>query len=231
VVRVKSTEQRAMLTLHRVRQGFVVERTATGNRVRALLTEFGLVLPQGLSNLRRGIPQCVDTLPDIAQRAARDLYGHLKVLDERIAEYDRELVRLARMDETTRRVQTIPGIGPITASAVVATIGSAHEFRNGREFVSWLGLVPRQWSTGGKTRLGHISRWGDVYRRHLLVMGARAVLQMAGKHDDRLSRWAISVKQRRGHNRAMVALAAKNARILWAVLSKGEPFQVARAAA
>jgi transposase len=230
-VPMKSAEQRAMLTLHRVRQGFVVERTATGNRVRALLTEFGLVLAQGLSNLRHGVPQCIETLPDIAQRAARDLYDHLKVLDARIAEYDRELTRLARLDETTRRVQTIPGIGPITASAVVATIGSAHEFRNGREFVSWLGLVPRQWSTGGKTRLGHISRWGDVYLRHLLVMGARAVLQMAGKHDDRLSRWASAVKQRRGHNRAMVALAAKNARILWAVLSKGEPFQVARAAA
>jgi transposase len=197
-VPIKTAEQRAMLTLHRARQGFVVERTATVNRVRALLTEFGIVLAQGISSVRRGIPHCVEALPAMAQRAARDLYAHLKVLDERISEYDRDLTRLARLYETARRAQTIPGIGPITASAVVATMGNGREFRNGREFVAWLGLVPRQWSTGGKTRLGHISRWGDAYLRHLLIMGARAVLQMAARHDDRLCRWAISVKQRRG---------------------------------
>ena len=225
-VPIKTVEQQALLALHRVRQGFVVERTATVNRIRALLTEFGIVLTKGTPSVRRGVVGHFEKLPPLARRVAQDLYDHIGELDRRIGAYDQEFKQIGKTDDVVRRLQTIPGIGPITASAVVATVGNAREFRNGREFAAWLGLVPRQWSSGGKTRLGHISRWGDQYLRHLLVMGAHAVLQMAGRHRDRLSRWAVSIKQRRGHGRAKVALAAKNARILWALLRKGEAFKV-----
>jgi transposase len=223
-VPIKTVEQQALLAIHRTRQAFVVERTAMINRIRALLMEFGIVLAQGTASVRRGVPEHLEKLPARARRAAQDLCAHIEQLELRIAEYDRELKQIGKTDDTVRRLQSIPGIGPVTASAVVATIGNAREFRNGREFAAWLGLVPRQWSTGGKTRLGHISRWGDQYLRHLLVMGAHAVLQMAGKHRDRLSRGAVSLKQRRGHGRAMVALAAKNARILWALLRNSVSF-------
>ena len=121
----------------------------------------------------------------------------------------------------------LTGIGPLTASALVASVGEAHEFANGRQFAAWLGLVPRQYSTGGRTRLGHITRRGDPYLRTLLILGARAVLQSAAQRQDRLSRWALSVRERRGYHRACVAIAAKNARIVWALLARGEPLALA----
>ena|ERR1700752_4320339 len=145
-------------------------------------------------------------------------------LETRIGEYDLELKRLACANEEARRLQTIPGIGPISASAIVATVGSAAEFRNGRQFAAWLGLTPRQFSSGGKSRLGHISKRGDAYLRMLLVLGARSVLQTAARHTDRLSRWVQSIYARCGYHKAIVAVAAKNARILWAVLAKKERF-------
>lgn len=146
-------------------------------------------------------------------------------LDERIVDYDRELKRLAASNDQTRCVQTIPGVGPITASAIVASVGSAKEFRNGRQFAAWLGLTPRQSSSGGKTRLGRISKRGDSYLRMRLVLGARSVLQNAGPYTDRLSRWVFAIRERCGYHKAIVAIAAKNARILWAVLAKGENFK------
>jgi transposase len=224
-VPIKTLDQQALLTLHRVRQGFVSERTAVVNRMRGLLAEFGIVLPQGVEHIRRGLHECTEALPALAARAVRDLQAHRQVLDERISDYDRELKRLAAADEQTRRVQAIPGVGPITASAIVASVGSAREFRNGRQFAAWLGLTPRQSSSGGKTRLGHISKRGDAYLRMLLVLGARSVLQNAGRYVDRLSRWAVSIRARRGYHKAIVAIAAKNARILWVILAKGESFR------
>jgi transposase len=224
-VSIKSVEKQALLTLHRVRQGFVSERTAVVNRIRGLLAEFGVVLPQRVESVRRGLHESTDGLPELACRAIRDLQAHLLGLDERIDNYDRELKRLASADEQTRRVQTIPGMGPITASAIVASVGSAREFRNGRQFAAWLGLTPRQSSSGGKTRLGHISKRGDAYLRMLRVLGARSVLQNAGRYTDRLSRWALTIRARCGYHKAIVAMAAKNARILWAVLAKGESFR------
>ena len=224
-VSIKSLEQQALLTLHRVRQGFVVERTAVVNRIRGLLAEFGVVLPQRIESVRRGVHESTAGLPDIACRAIRDLQAHLQSLDERIDSYDRELKHLAKADENARRVQTIPGIGPITASAIVASVGSAREFRNGRQFAAWLGLTPRQSSTGGRTRLGHISKRGDAYLRTLLILGARSVLQNVARHADRLSRWARTIRDRCGYHKALVAIAAKNARIMWVVLATGESFR------
>lgn len=226
-VPVKSVEQQALLTLHRVRQGFVEERTATANRVRGLLAEFGIVLPAKMAELRRGAAPAAESLPALARHAAEDLLEHLRILDARINAYERELQALASANDSAVRLMTIGGVGPLTALAVVASVGSAREFSNGRQFAAWLGLVPRQWSTGGKTRLGRITKRGDAYLRTLLIMGARAALQMAARRDDRLSRWAIAIKERCGYHKAVVALAAKNARIMWALLARGTTFKPA----
>lgn len=226
-VPVKSAEQQAVLCLHRVRQGFVEERTATINRIRGLMAEFGAVLPNRAAEVRRGAAACTEQLPALARHAVTDLLAHLASLDEQIAAYDRELDALARAREAASRLMTIPGVGPLTALATVASVGNAHEFENGRQFAAWLGLVPRQWSTGGKTRLGHITKRGDAYLRTLLILGARAALQMAARRDDRLSRWAMTLKERVGYHKAVVALAAKNARIVWALLAGGTAFKPA----
>jgi len=226
-VPVKSAEQQAVLTVHRVRQGFVEERTAMINRIRGLLAEFGQVLPQRASEIRRGAAAASEALPVLARDAIDELLAHLRTLDQRIAGYDRQLEQLARSNETTQRLMSLPGVGPLTALATVASVGHAHEFTNGRQFAAWLGLVPRQWSTGGKARLGRITKRGDAYLRTLLIMGARAALQMAVGREDKLSRWAIALKERRGYHKAVVALAAKNARIIWALLAHGTQFSQA----
>ena len=226
-VPVKSVEQQAILTMHRVRQGFIEERTATINRIRGLLAEFGVVLPARANEVRRGAMAASEALPTLARNAIADLMSHLAGLDDRIKAYDRELESIARSSEAVQRLMTVPGVGPLGALATVATVGHAHEFRDGRQFAAWLGLVPRQWSTGGKPRLGRITKHGDAYLRTLLIMGARAALQMAAGRSDRLSRWAIALKERRGYHRAVVALAAKNARILWAMLAHGAEYRIA----
>jgi transposase len=226
-VPVKTLEQQAVLAQHRVRQGFIEERTATLNRLRGVLAEFGQVLPQQAAAVRRELAARLEYLPSRVATALEDLLAHVRVLDERIGVYDRELQQHARSEPHARRIQQLSGIGPITASAIVASVGAAREFRNGRQFAAWLGLTPRQYSSGGKTRLGHITRRGDPYLRTLLVMGARAVLQSAARHTDRLSRWALALQARRGYHRTCVAIAAKNARILWVLLARGETLRMA----
>jgi transposase len=226
-VPVKSAEQQAVLALHRTRQGFITERTAVINRIRALLTEFGVVLPQSPEVVRRQALSGAEALPVLARRMIEDLRAHLALLDERIAVYDREIEVLAKQSEPTRRLMGIRGIGPLTAQAIVATVGNARDFKNGRQFAAWLGLTPRQHSSGGKSRLGHITKRGDAYLRGLLVQGARAVLHTAARHADRLSRWSISLQGRRGYRRAQVAIAAKNARIAWALLNKNQELRPA----
>lgn len=221
-VPVKSTEQQALLALHRVRQGFVVERTALINRLRGLLSEFGVVLPLRSVTVRRQAAQAAEALPELARRAIDDLLEQLRLLDMRIDAYDSEIQAQARLSEPARRLMKIRGIGATTALAIVATVGDAREFKNGRQFAAWIGLVPGQYSTGGKSRLGHISKRGDAYLRNLLVQGARSVLQTAAAHQDRISRWALELQHRRGYYRTLVAIANKNARLAWALLARNE---------
>lgn len=221
-VPVKSLESQAVLTLHRVRLGFVEERTATINRIRGLLAEFGVVLPQRAMEVRRAAAATLAQLPSLAAGALADLLAHVGVLDARVAQYERELEQHARRDERAIRIQALSGVGPISASAIVASVAEAHEFKNGRQFAAWLGLTPKQYSTGGKTRLGRITAHGDPYLRTLLIMGARSMLQTASRRTDRLARWALGVRSRRGYHRACVAVAAKHARIVWAMLAKQE---------
>ncbi|HZF28246.1 MAG TPA: IS110 family transposase [Gammaproteobacteria bacterium] len=216
---IKTPEQQAVLCLHRVRQGFIEERTATINRLRGLLAEFGFVLPQSSAAIRHGVGELLERLPPHAARALGDLLQHLHTLDARVREYEHSIEAHARENHAAQIALQRQGIGPITASAIVASVGDTREFKNGRQFSAWLGLVPRQHSTGGKQRLGHITARGDPYLRTLLVMGARSVLQRAVGKDDPLSRWALAVRARRGYHRACVAVAAKNARVLWAMLA------------
>lgn len=222
-VPVKSLDQQAQLSVHRVRSGFVEQRTATLNRLRALLSEFGYVVPVGVRALCTQTPQLLEELPAPAAAAAMDLLEHVRLLEKRIADYDRQIQLFVRSHPLAQRAQSQPGIGPLSASAIVASVGAAHEFKNGRQFAAWLGLVPRQHSTGGKQRLGQITRSGDRYIRTLLVMGARAVLIRAAHEDDPLARWALALRERRGYHRACVAIAAKNARRVWAVLNGRTP--------
>ncbi len=219
-VPVKSAEQQSDLSLHRVRRGFVEERTATLNRLRGLLAEFGHVVPLRAVELRRRVPELLGQLPTRVAVCARDLLEHATQLEAKALQYEREIKLHVRTNELARRAQTRLGIGPLTASALVATVGNGHDFKNGRQFAAWLGLVPRQYSTGGKTRLGHITKRGDPYLRTLLVMGARSVLQRAASLTDPLSRWALAVQERRGYHRACIAIAAKNARVAWALLAR-----------
>ena len=225
-VPVKSTEQQALLTLHRVRYGFVVERTATINRLRGLLSEFGVVLPLRTVNVRRQAAQAAEGLPQLARGAIGDLLEQLRQLDERIDGYDRQIEQQAKLSEPARRLMAIRGIGATTALAIVATVGNAREFKNGRQFAAWIGLVPNQYSTGGKSRLGHISKRGDAYLRNLLVQGARSVLHSAPGREDRLSRWALKLQDRRGYHRTLVAIANKNARIAWALLARDQELAI-----
>jgi transposase len=225
-VPIKTAEQQALLAVHRVRQGFVEQRTATINRLRGLLAEFGVVLPLKVTTIRRQAAQHLDALPAWAQRALADLLAHLSHLDDRIEEYDTHLKLAARADPRARRLMTLRGVGPIGASAIVATVGAAHEFKSGRQFAAWLGMVPGQFSSGGKQRLGRITKAGDGYLRTLLIMGARAVLAAAAGRTDRISRWAVALQARRGYMRALVAIANKNARLAWAVLRRGEDFRM-----
>ena len=145
---------------------------------------------------------------------------------QRVREYELQLEQHARGDERAKRIQALGGIGPISASALVASVADAHEFSSGRQFAAWLGLIPKQFSTGGKTRLGHITAHGDPYLRTLLIMGARSMLQNASRRTDRLARWALAVRARRGYHRACVAIAAKHARIVWAMLAKNQTLQL-----
>lgn len=230
-VPIKEEQQQSILCLHPTRQGFIEERTALYNRLRGLIAEFGIVLPQKITCLRRDIGPRLEELPGWAKRCIIDLLEHADTLDARIAEYDRIIAQAAREDARSKQLMQRPGIGPITASAFVASIGNGHDFTNGRQVAAWIGLVPGQYSSGGKARLGRITKAGDSYLCSLLVMGARAVLNSLGDKQDGFSRWARNLMERRGYWRAVVAIAAKNARLAWAALKYGEDYRLNSSAA
>jgi transposase len=223
-VPIKSTEQQARLMVHRARQGFVEQRTATLNRIRGLLSELGIVMPLKAATVRREAALVLEDLPGRANLVIGDLLSEVHRLDERIEQYDRQIAQMAREDERAKQLMRLSGVGETTATALIAMIGNGHEFKSGRQLSAWLGLVPGQYSSGGKTRLGRITKAGDAYLRSLLVMGARAVLNAAKGKNDSVSRWAVQLAERRGYWRTIVAIAAKNARMAWAVLSRGERF-------
>ena len=182
------------------------------------------MLPLKAATVRREAARVLAELPGHANLAVGDLLSELMRLDERVAHYDRQLALVARDDARAQRLMRLAGVGELTASALVAMVGNGHDFRCGRQFAAWLGLVPGQYSSGGKPRLGRITKTGDPYLRSLLVLGARAVLNSATNKTDALSRWAVAVAERRGYWKAIVAIAAKNARLCWATLHHGERF-------
>lgn len=225
-VPVKTEDQQGRLCVHRVRQGFIEQRTATINRIRGVLSEFGIVMPSKAATVRREAARHLEDLPGWANTAVGDGLSELHRLDERVAQYDRHVAQMAREDARAKQLMQLPGVGETTASALAATIGNGHDFQCGRQLSAWLGLVPGQYSSGGKARLGRITKAGDPYLRTLLVMGAKALLNAAKTKTDSVSRWAVALAERRGYWRAVVAIAAKNARMCWAVLARGEDFKL-----
>jgi len=230
-VSVKSIEQQDILMLHRIRQKAVKSRTALSNQTRGLLAEYGIVVNKGIKTLRRELPCMLEDadncLSSFARKHFHHLYEKLIILDDEIAGYDKEIKAIAKESDECRRLLTIPGVGVVTATALVAMIGNVSCFKNGRELSAYFGLVPRQHSSGGKTHLQGISKRGDTYIRTLLIHGARSVVKVAHKKTDSHSQWINELEARRGHNKAAVAQANKAARQVWAVLSKGEDYKVA----
>jgi transposase len=222
----KSLQQQSELLVHRARQGFVQQRTATINRIRGLLSEFGIVLPLKASTVRREALHQLEDLPGWANTVVGDLLSEVARLDERVAQYDRHIEQIAKESVPAKQLMQLPGIGATTATALVAMIGRGQEFKCGRQLSAWLGLVPGQYSSGGKQRLGRITKAGDPYLRMLLILGARSVLQSAKDKTDPVSRWAVQLAARVGYWKAIVAIAAKNARLCWAVLARGEDFKL-----
>jgi transposase len=224
-VSVKSVEQQDLQHLHRARSQAVAQRTALVNQARGFLLEYGIVIPKGIVHFRRRLPEILEDGDNGLSADIRELLSELRDevvhLDERARRLSNKLALVARQNPACRQLQTIPGIGPKVATALVAAVGDAGAFRNGREMAAWLGLVPRQYSTGGRTVLLGISKRGDKYLRTLVIHGARSALRVAAKRDDRRSRWALAAEKRRGTNVATVALANKNIRTAWALLTKG----------
>ena len=231
LVRVKTVEQQDVQALHRMRAQRVGERTALCNQIRGLLGEYGIVVAQGVGTLRRRVPEVLEDAQNGLSDRFRPLlsrcYEQLCELDGHIEFYTRALHEHAKRDEAVQRLQTVPGFGPVVASAFGAFVGDGGEFRRGRDVSAALGLVPKQHSSGGKTVLLGISKRGDRYVRCLLVHGARSVLRHAQRRTDRLSRWALAVKAKRGTHKATVALANKMARIGWVVVREHTTYRTA----
>lgn len=227
----KSIEQQDMQSLHRIRSQLVARRTAQTNQVRGLLLEYGLIIPVGINHVRKALPSILEdadnALSGLFRELLNELYEELVHLDKRIQTLEKKLVTLSVNNEDCKRLLTIPGIGLLTATALIAAIADISVFKNGRELAAWLGLVPKQHSTGGKQTLLGISKRGDSYLRTLLIHGGRSVVRVAHKHQDKRNRWIGDIKQRRGENISNVAVANKNARIVWALLTRKENYKAA----
>jgi transposase len=233
-VPIKNLEQQSVLALHRVRQGFVRARTAQANQIRGLMGEYGLVVPQGIGYLATRIPELIEDasndLPGSFRLLISRLVDHLKLLDRQVDEIEVQIKAWHKANEMSRRLEKVPGIGPLTASALAASVGDARNVDSGRQLAAWLGLVPRQHSSGGKQNLLGMSKRGDAYLRTLLIHGARSVIYRATQRADTDS-WLFKLTARRNKNVAAVALANKTARVAWALLAHGREFRQGYAAA
>jgi transposase len=227
-VTVKSVVQQDIQATHRIRSELMTQRTAKANQIRGLVAEYGLIAPLTLRALRATIPDWLEDaengLTDYFRSLLHGVWSDLISLDDRVLDLDREIQQLANSNEVTRRLQQLRGVGPMVATALVATVGTAEQYPRGRQMAAALGLTPRQHSSGGKDRLLGISKRGDVYLRKLLIHGARSVVWQARHKEDRLSRWVTSIAQRRHPNVAAVALANKTARMAWAMLRHGTDY-------
>ena len=233
-VPVKSTDQQDLQSLHRARDRLICQRTALINHARGLLAEYGVVLPQGPGRFMAQAPTAIAgaDLSHLARAIFGELMDQLDDLDRRIKKLDAMIVTLCRTNETCRRLAKLPGVGPIIATAIVGSVNDGRQFRSGREMAAWIGLVPRQYTTGGKPRLGGIGRRANHYLRRQMIHGAaRAIVSRSAKHDDRQSTWLKALFARRGFNRTIVALANKTARIAWVLLSRKEEYAAPRRAA
>jgi len=230
-VAIKSTAQQDVQAVHRLRQQLVKTRTSLVNQAHGLLAEYGIVIARGLAPLRRAIPVILEDLDNGLSGVMRELLAEigerLRFIDERLRKYDLTILRLFRDDERCQRVAAVEGVGPVTATALVAAVGNATDFKSGRELAAYLGLVPRHRASGGRTVLLGISKRGNRYLRTLLIHGARSALYRIERHRGARASWAARLKLRRGANVAAVALANKNARVLWALLSRGQSYRPA----
>lgn len=224
----KTPEQLALAAVHRLREARVAERTACMNQAHGFLLEFGIALPTGHGAVRQLPALAADDaqrpLPALLRQALMALYDHYRYLSEQVRALDRQIEQALRTDETAARLLSVPGIGPVTASLICVEAGNARQYRSSRDFAASLGLAPRQHSTGGKTNMLGISKRGDAHLRWLLVQCARVVLQRLDRRDDALGQWARQLRLRRHPNVVACALAAKLARIVWAVLTRGNEY-------
>jgi len=225
----KTIAQQDIQSLHRIRSQLVARRTAQANQIRGLLMEYGIILPKGISYVRKKIPGVLENadneLTGLFRALLSDLYEEMVHLDERVEKLEDGLKTICKENSDCQRLLTIPGVGLLSATALVAAIGDIRVFKSGRELAAWLGLVPRQHSTGGKPTLLGISKRGDTYLRTLLIHGGRSIVRVAEKYQDKRSQWMGTLEQRRGSNIAAVGVANKNARIAWALLTRQSIFQ------
>ena len=223
-VPIKTITQQEVLLLHRARELSIKQRTAQANQIRGMLSEYGLVIPKGISQMKQ-LPRMIegqaDRLTPLMVKLLWQLYEQFNVSEDQVKSYDKQIEALTKQNSLCEEVQKIAGIGPLIASAIVATIGDAKVFKNGREVSAWLGLTPKQFSSGEKIALGGISKRGDRYMRKLLIQGARNAVKVCDRKTDRLSQWVLDKKQRCGFNKAAVALANKNVRIIWSLMVSG----------
>jgi transposase len=229
----KTLEQQDMQSLLRLRDGCMHMRTKLGNQLRGLLAEYGVVLPQGMSRLRKQLAELLGGLDEQNEDEVTDYlrellfipYELLQKIESQITEYDKKIAQIAKANQACQRIQQIEGVGCVTAIAIVSTMGNPNDFKNGRHFAAFLGLVPKQSSSGSRQRLLGISKRGDSYTRQVLIHGTRSVVNYASKKSDKRSIWVNQLKQRAGANRTAVALANKNARIIWALLKYQEDYR------
>ncbi len=223
-VRVKTVEQQDIQAIHRVREEIKSHRVAKANQIRGLVSEYGLVAPQQLSSLRRAIPDWLEDadngLSFLFRQLLQGLWGDLHVLDQRMTELDNQIGIMTQQNPIAKRLQKLRGVAPLTATALIATVGDAKQYRKGRDMAAAIGLTPRQHSSGGKDRLLGISKRGDAYLRSLLVHGARSAVRTAKDKDDRLSRWVVNLQSRKHVNVVVEAMANKIGRMAWAIMAK-----------